>query len=930
MIACAICGATTNKPYWEAEDDAEYDPSLVSPDDVAWTEHTRIICENPKASSLSKAYVTGPSCSDEFDYCDVKPNGHPNFPTEDQAEYHHGAIVLRPFHWRASHPLAIPFHMACYELLKDAVSCWFGSEQEIDEDVLYQTLKGFAESDDEYFDVLPGIDWGPIAECQEEFWIPARGTEAFVMHPVEIPGLLDYYRNLPRRSRSKLAGASSSVGPATHDPFSKLPTELLLGIMIDLPMASVNALRAASPTVARLDLDGFFWKQKLRRDMPWLYDIPSSNNRQPDDLDWAQIYKDLFLQSQNDNREKILGLVNRRRIWAICDQIIAAYASNMEAKEGRGPLPPALVEASTTKMAALMWPEPAGTEMGMLPLLKNFEDLNHSRPVVSVFWTHERILSGFKVSYVDQFGAETKQTVGNQERFAASDDVRIKQHDWIRGFVVTVHGENYDEDPPHKNVVGIKVLFLHGEPVQLGESRGDQQLIHTTPGHFPAGIMAQWSNDGKISHFCMLQVSSIHCHTSEAAHIVRQTAEYQHASSNIITKLWKDELPHPGLTLTDPQIGYFMYDFKIEYAQMEALVFGQDEEELSHLTAVSVDIEGGAMELSYSNQPTKRIGPRPHAMKTMSIDGRGGERIVAAHVGLEPRTSLKLITNRSRQIVVGQFRPNGDVQVHASGSNRETLCGIYVHWIKRSRPNTSLAGIGGLFSPTQVAAESADMPTGQLDKNGFCWDPESPPLSWSERGVLYGRHWVGWSSQDEVPSNSAVVTWLDCSQPVDKVKFVFGHPGERTMSFTFVGITLVYSEGTTASVGPTRLTTPTDSTGINGLPWCFCDTRHYSDDLKEEVAKTDHFYWKEWTVGGVLLDSVAIWANDHLSGFQLVSEAGESPQYGTCEGSPTGVIGFGHYSGKARGLKFYMDHNDSNSTYADTVIVGMEALVQDN
>ena len=113
----------------------------------------------------------------------------------------------------------------------------------------------------------------------------------------------------------------------SHDPFSKLAPELLLLLIMRLPMDSLNCLRAASPAVSRMQLDNVFWKQRLRQDMPWLYDLPEHTTDFPDDeVDWARVYRDLLHKSIHKDKLQIHGLVNRRRIFDISKQIALPYA----------------------------------------------------------------------------------------------------------------------------------------------------------------------------------------------------------------------------------------------------------------------------------------------------------------------------------------------------------------------------------------------------------------------------------------------------------------------------------------------------------------------------------------------------------------------------------------------------------------------------
>lgn len=67
-------------------------------------------------------------------------------------------------------------------------------------------------------------------------------------------------------------------------------------------------------------------------DMPWLYDIPKlSDAKERSALDWKQIYKDLYMASREGGVGRILGLVNRRRIWELpVSDIVECYLTKYE------------------------------------------------------------------------------------------------------------------------------------------------------------------------------------------------------------------------------------------------------------------------------------------------------------------------------------------------------------------------------------------------------------------------------------------------------------------------------------------------------------------------------------------------------------------------------------------------------------------------
>lgn len=148
---------------------------------------------------------------------------------------------------------------------------------------------------------------------------------------------MDYFQQpplLPTRDQQNRypTRTGSEDFDGRSDPFANSP-ELLFLIMIRLPVVSFEAFRHASPAAARLDLDNGFWKQKVRHNMPWIFDLPEEANDHPGHkIDWVQVYTDLDMASEPDEDWETLGvfrflgvLKNCRRIWETCEDIARAF-----------------------------------------------------------------------------------------------------------------------------------------------------------------------------------------------------------------------------------------------------------------------------------------------------------------------------------------------------------------------------------------------------------------------------------------------------------------------------------------------------------------------------------------------------------------------------------------------------------------------------
>ncbi|KAL1969859.1 hypothetical protein VTN77DRAFT_7368 [Rasamsonia byssochlamydoides] len=359
---------------------------------------------------------------------------------------------------------------------------------------------------------------------------------------------------------------------------------------------------------------------------------------------------------------------------------------------------------------------------------------------------------------------------------------------------------------------------------------------------------------------------------------------------------------------------------------MEALIIGTNEEDFRAVTAISVDIQFGAMAVHYADRPSRVIGTKQSAMKTLSINGRAGERIVSAHVVVEHITvCIRLVTNFKRQIVVGHPRKFPPHETFHEAREGYTLTGFYCHWSGRGTPRTRLETFAIMSAPLEAPWAPG---LGKKDENGFPWEPEPPPTSWAEFGELYGRYE---RADSQVRRRGAIAAWLDCSRSVDRVETVFAHPS-RNSWMSLVALGLVYTDGTKKTVGPDYFGAPADAEGPNGTPWCWCNLE--PPIAGRDLGRTPHYRREEWSVGFRRLDCIRIWGEGSMEGFQFVaSDGAESPRWGICNGDATGIIVFGRRSadlqspGPVTGLKVILDSNMRPVTYPDTVVVGFQALV---
>lgn len=154
----------------------------------------------------------------------------------------------------------------------------------------------------------------------------AHTRQSLVVNPVTIPDL-DSDLDLIMNSLDKKARPDRN--PPGEDIFSKLPVELRHEIFELLPAGSILALKAASSTMHTTTLRAELWKQRLRREVPWLWEIHDVDVFQSQYFEGktSKLLLDIDKKSKytSENDDYIFGLANRRRIWGVCEQIRTQY-----------------------------------------------------------------------------------------------------------------------------------------------------------------------------------------------------------------------------------------------------------------------------------------------------------------------------------------------------------------------------------------------------------------------------------------------------------------------------------------------------------------------------------------------------------------------------------------------------------------------------
>jgi hypothetical protein len=157
-----------------------------------------------------------------------------------------------------------------------------------------------------------------------------------VTHPVKIPQLITRLGIIQEILASENKTFKSWTFQCNHDIFDKLPDELRQEVFNLLPISSVLALKAAS--LSMHVCPDRFWKQKLETEIPWLWELHDIDPFKSQALEarLSTIVAELERKSRYKEGEVdyIPGLVNRRRIWAVCEEIRGLYQDKLEEAAG--------------------------------------------------------------------------------------------------------------------------------------------------------------------------------------------------------------------------------------------------------------------------------------------------------------------------------------------------------------------------------------------------------------------------------------------------------------------------------------------------------------------------------------------------------------------------------------------------------------------
>ncbi|KAF4458678.1 dihydroorotate dehydrogenase (fumarate) [Fusarium albosuccineum] len=435
--------------YWHTQEEEEkepeccYDSSVISPSDLSWLSDVTLLVEDPDGSK--SADLVALEITYDVDY---------------------------------ETPISFPLHDACIHELRQIVA-----PKTLDLEALYTVFQSLFE-DDGLHDCL-NIDYGGAEAFMMQYWVVDRGAEEFVTSPISTAELRRWYASvmgiLPGRGVEEPV---IQLGPdSKRDPFSGMPSELLLHMMEYMSMAEACSWREASRSVARLVVGRSFWESKFHQDMPWAYDFIEPT--QP--LDWEAFYKAVYRAACTKGAHKHRTLANRRRIWGIFSQILSRYeAAEASIHKARAQPPPTFADAARTPPFPSTF-DPETTSSRDLVFIRDFDDLESCQHKLVFTWDDIGILRNVDVSYKP--GVVTPYHTNK-------DRVLFPSNGWPTGFLVTT---GRPEGTMFENCIfDIVCYFSNDQPERLQYMEGVDHDVHARQGHFIVGLTVFKNSSGIV------------------------------------------------------------------------------------------------------------------------------------------------------------------------------------------------------------------------------------------------------------------------------------------------------------------------------------------------------------------------------------------------------------------------------------------------
>ncbi|KNB00235.1 hypothetical protein FOXG_18674 [Fusarium oxysporum f. sp. lycopersici 4287] len=216
------------------------------------------------------------------------------------------------------------------------------------------------------------------------------------------------------------------------------------------------------------------------------------------------------------------------------------------------------------------------------------------------------------------------------------------------------------------------------------------------------------------------------------------------------------------------------------------------------------------------------------------------------------------------------------------------------------------------------------------DFRGFYWIPNRPQTEYpyAEVGPIHGQ-----TDKIErlrypdvgVPSPQAVVTWLDCSKPLETISVIMCH-STATELLKITSMAFEYAEGHEPKYfGPFAISEPEHEKNVSKQDRCTCI---HGGSFEVEIEDIPHFEIGGCNPNGAYLKTLRLWVDSLgiLTGLQFVTEAFQSQKWGFCEGEHSAELDLRNKEETTAGIKFFLDSNGRNDVGEDAVVVVVQLI----
>lgn len=348
------------------------------------------------------------------------------------------------YSWGSGDPV-FPFHMCCYEILAKYHTGSFDVGK-LDKDLMYSTMREFTTND---CIVLQEIYYGDASSMQEQYWCILPGYEYLVSHPVDVAGVEEVVLSMfGSRGFKRLTSDADPGERVRTDPFMRLPYDLVYNVSTMLGNEDLlNLARASWPVHALLRDVGHFWQQRIRKTLPWFFELhqlleEDQTFLQENDPKRILLWAEKMTLPKRWMTGPFIGVANRRRIWSVCEQLGERYFPRIELEEPAQSYVEKMIMESSDCSSFLTISGPNARTVDVARnayWFKSWSEMHSEPKVFTTFWDGAS-LAGISLgvgSGVTGMGRRLLGRDGSTDGIYG-DLMRLQNNEWITGVILHI------------------------------------------------------------------------------------------------------------------------------------------------------------------------------------------------------------------------------------------------------------------------------------------------------------------------------------------------------------------------------------------------------------------------------------------------------------------------------------------------------------